>query len=193
MTGPPSVSGHSNMRPVSMPGLAPNAPNFDQRTLSMIDPNIAMRRTGSPMPNLSGGPYQQTAPGYAPSIAPSERSNAGLSSRYRPVSALPGDLNHHASPLQKSWNDENRPNSHLPMSKSTGSIPKSTSFATVTVRPDSQSSQAGPGIRKVQNASDDEDDEEAWADMMKKRDKKKSSWKLKRGTSSFGDLLSVVH
>ncbi|KAJ5658153.1 uncharacterized protein N7484_001802 [Penicillium longicatenatum] len=193
MTGPPSISGHSNMRPVSMPGLTPNAPNFDQRTLSMIDPNIAMRRTGSPMPNLSGGSYQQHSPGYAPSIAPSERSNAGLSSRYRPVSALPGDLNHHASPLHKSWNDENRPNAHLPMSKSTGSIPKSISIATVTVRPESQSSQAGPGIRKVQNASDDEDDDEAWADMMKKRDKKKSSWKLKRGTSSFGDLLSVVH
>ncbi|KAJ5806220.1 uncharacterized protein N7503_003822 [Penicillium pulvis] len=193
MAGSPSISGHSNMRPVSMPGLAPNAPNFDQRTLSMIDPNIAMRRTGSPMPNLSGGPYHQTSPGYAPSIAPSERSNAGLSSRYRPVSALPGDLNHHASPLQKSWNDENRPNSHLPMSKSTGSLPKTTSIATVTIRPDSQSSQAGPGIRKVQNASDDEDDDEAWADMMKKRDKKKSSWKMKRGTSSFGDLLSVVH
>ncbi|KAJ6109666.1 hypothetical protein N7486_001901 [Penicillium sp. IBT 16267x] len=193
MAGPPSVSVHSNMRPVFMSGLTPNAPNFDQRTLSMIDPNIAMRRSCSPMPNLSGGSYQQNSPGYAPSIAPSERSNAGLSSRYRPVSALPGDLNHHVSPLHKSWNDENRPGSHLPISKSPGSIPKSASMATLTVRPGSQAIQAGPGIRKVQNASDDEDDDEAWADMMKKRDKKKSSWKLKRGTSSFGDLLSAVH
>ncbi|KAJ5088219.1 hypothetical protein N7456_011835 [Penicillium angulare] len=193
MPGPGSVSGNSNMRPVSMPGLAPSTPNnYDQRPLSMLDPNIAVRRTGSPMPNIPGGSYSHNSPGYAPSIAPSERSNAGLAPRYRPVS-VQGDPAQHLSPMNRPYNDENRPHSHLSVSQTPGNIPKSTTLATVTVRPVSQASQAAPAVRKPYSGSDDENDDEAWADMMKRRDKKKSSWKLKRGTSSFGDLLGAVH
>ncbi|KAJ5286828.1 hypothetical protein N7478_002514 [Penicillium angulare] len=193
MAGPGSVSGNSNMRPVSMPGLAPSTPNnYDQRPLSMLDPNIAVRRTGSPMPNLPGGSYSHNSPGYAPSIAPSERSNAGMAPRYRPVS-VQGDPAQHLSPMNRAYTDENRPHSHLSISQTQGNIPKSTTLATVTVRPVSQASQAASAVRKPHNGSDDENDDEAWADMMKKRDKKKSSWKLKRGTSSFGDLLNAVH
>lgn len=196
MAGPPSVmGGMPGIRPNSMPGPQPGTqpgapPNFDQRTLSMLDPNISVRRTGSPMPNPSGQPLRADTVGYAPSIAPSERSNAGLASRYRPVSTMQNVGHHSPSPLNKGWNDENQapglavPRSHV-------HLPKSTSLATVTVRPVSRASQS-PAGRKPQHGSDDDDDE-GWAEMMKKREKKKSSWKLKRGTSSFGDLLGAVH
>jgi hypothetical protein len=190
MAGPPSVTG--GMRPVSMPGPVPSANNFDHRTLSMLDPNVAMRRTGSPMPHLSGPPFQPQGSGYASSIAPSERSNAGLAPRYRPVSVMQGEGPQHApSHLYQAWADENqRP--RLFVSQPQPHLPKSSSLATVTVRPVSPGSHSAAG-RKPQNTSDDDDDDEAWAEMMKKRDKKKNSWKLKRGTSSFGDLLSAVH
>jgi hypothetical protein len=174
-----------------MPGPAPGgSSNFDRRTLGVIDANVAMRRTGSPMPNLSGPPFQPPNPGYASSIAPSERSNAGLASRYRPVSVMPGD-NANAPSHLKVWNDENqRPG--LQTSQSQPHLPKSSSIATVTVRPVSPGH--SPAGRKAQNTSDDDDDDdEAWTEMMKKRDKKKNNWKLKRGTSSIGDLLSAVH
>ncbi|KAJ5166601.1 uncharacterized protein N7482_005382 [Penicillium canariense] len=191
--GPPSVmAGNFNMRPVSMQG-PPGAvtPNIDQRTLSLLDPNIAARR-GSPMPNLPGGPpFRPHNAGYAASIAPSERSNAGLASRYRPISVMGGEPGH-APPLNKPWNDENQHPSSLSVSQSHKNLPKSSSLATVTVRPVSRTSQS-PAGRKPRNASDEEDEDEGWAELMKKRDKKKSNWKLKRGTSSFGDLLSAVH
>lgn len=194
MTGPtpvaPSVmGGHPGMRPVSMAGnQAGVPPTVHQRTLSMLDPNISVRRTGSPMPNLSGPPLRPHTAGYAPSIAPSERSNAGLAPRYRPISMMPGEHGQHApSPLHKGWNDENKPPGLPPH----GHLPKSTTMATVTVRPVSPTSQSQNS--KPQRGSDVEDDDQGWAEMMKKRDKKKSNWKLKRGTSSFGDLLGAVH
>ncbi|KAJ5127438.1 hypothetical protein N7448_008217 [Penicillium atrosanguineum] len=188
MAGPPSMGGTPSImggRPVSMPGPAPGAnPNFDHRALSMLDTNVAVRRTGSPMPNLSGPPFQPPNPGYASSIAPSERSNAGLASRYRPVSVMPGEGANAPSHLN-TYADENQ-RAGLQTSQSQPHLPKSSSLATVTVHP------VSPGGRKVQN-TDDDDDDEAWAEMMKKRDKKKSSWKMKRGNSSLGDLLSAVH
>lgn len=196
MTGPPSMSGNSTMRPMSMPAAsvlnAPPSlsPQIDQRTLSMLDPNIATRRTGSPMPNLSGNAFRPQT-GYASSIAPSERSNAGLAPRYRPVSVMQAESNYAtASPTNKPFGDENL---HPSMATPHAHIPKS-HLATVTVRPMSRNSRPGTGLGGRKPGSDEEeDDDEAWADMMKKRDKKKSNWKLKRATSSFGDLLSAVH
>lgn len=88
-----------------------------------------------------------------------------------------------ASSTNKPFGDEN----HNPIAQS--HIPKS-HLATVTVRPVSRST--GTENRKP-GSDEEEDDDEAWADMAKKREKKKSSWKMKRGTSSFGDLLSAVH
>ncbi|KAJ5392256.1 hypothetical protein N7509_007746 [Penicillium cosmopolitanum] len=66
-------------------------------------------------------------------------------------------------------------------------------MATVTVRPVSQTGQSPSGRHQAQSGSGDDDEDEGWADMMKKRDKKKNSWKMKRTTSSFGDLLGAVH
>lgn len=185
MLGAPSMAGgNPNMRSMSMHAATAPPPHGDQRTLSMLDPNI-MRRNGSPMPPLSGNGFRPNTPGYAPSIAPSDRTNMGMASRYRPVSTMQ-DEGHPGASMSKPWNDENHPISSQPRSP----LPKSTSMATVTVRPDSR---LGAGSKEPPAASDEEDDDQGWAEMMKKRDKKKSSWKMKRGTSSFGDLLSVVH
>ncbi|KAJ6139424.1 hypothetical protein N7471_005910 [Penicillium samsonianum] len=192
IAGPQSMGGNPNLRPMSMPAtsflnMPPSLPpHIDQRTMSMLDPNISTRRTGSPMPNLSGTPFRPNT-GYAASIAPSERSTAGMAPRYRPVSVMPPESNYAvASSTNKPFGDENQhPSMPVPQSH----IPKS-HLATVTVRPVSRST--GVENRKP-GSDDDEDDDEAWADMVKKREKKKSSWKMKRATSSFGDLLSVVH
>lgn len=178
MPPPPSMSGaNPNMRPTSAaPGVSSQ---YDQRTLSMLDSNLSSRHTVAPMlrPNTAAG-------GYAPSIAPSERSNAGMASRYRPVSVMHGDPGH----MTTGWNDENKATT-MPQSQ----LPKSTSVATITIRPVSTDRRSASGGKKARAGSDDEDDDEAWAEMMKKRDKKKSSWKMKRATSSIGDLLSAVH
>ncbi|KAJ6145284.1 hypothetical protein N7470_009179 [Penicillium chermesinum] len=194
MMGPPSIAPSAGMRPVSMPGYPGNQPARDQRTLSVIDPNIAMRRTGSPMPNLQGASTNfRPSTGYAPSIAPSERSNVGLASRYRPVSVMQGEAGYsHTSPSNKSWNDENRLHPNIPTSQSHGSLGKNTTIATVTVRPVSRSSQV-PSVGPRAPAGSDDDDDEAWAEMMKKRDKKKSGWKLKKGNPPLGDILGAVH
>ncbi|KGO77506.1 hypothetical protein PITC_037500 [Penicillium italicum] len=189
--GPQSMAGNPNFRPMSMtassvPNVPPSLPHIDQRTMSMLDPNISTRRTGSPMPNLSGTPFRPST-GYAASIAPSERSTVGMAPRYRPVSTMPAESNYAvASSTNRPFGDENHnPSMPLPQSH----IPKS-HLATVTVRPVSQSN----GVENRKPSSEgEEDDDEAWADMVKKREKKKSSWKMKRGTSSFGDLLSAVH
>ncbi|KAJ5617145.1 hypothetical protein N7537_002259 [Penicillium hordei] len=191
ISGPQSIAGNPNLRPMSMPAtsvlnMPPSLPNIDQRTMSMLDPNISTRRTGSPMPNLSGTPFRPST-GYAASIAPSERSNVGMAPRYRPVSIMPSESNYAvASSTNKPFGDENHnPSMPLPQSH----IPKS-HLATVTVRPVSRSNDLE---NKKPAPEDEEDDDEAWADMVKKREKKKSNWKMKRGTSSFGDLLSAVH
>ncbi|KAI2730930.1 hypothetical protein CBS147339_386 [Penicillium roqueforti] len=188
ISGPQSMAGNPNFRPMSMPAtsflnMPPSLPpQVDQRTMSMLDPNVSARRTGSPMPNLSGNSFRPNT-GYAASIAPSERSTAGMAPRYRPVSVMQPESNYAvASPTNKPFGDENH-NPSMPMPQS--HIPKS-HLATVTVRPVSRENQK-PG------SEDEDDDDEAWADMAKKREKKKSSWKMKRGTSSFGDLLSAVH
>ena len=165
-------------------------PQGHQRALSMLDPNASPRLNGTPMTYASGGVNRPGTPagqGYAPSIAPSERTNIGVAPRYRPVSALQPDQGPFlALPMPKPWNDENQ--------RSSISLTKP-STPTVVVRPISSSgaSVTAGKPRKTAIADDDNDDDEGWAEMMKKREKKKSSWKTKRETSNLGDLLNAVH
>lgn len=185
-------------RPSSMPsavGAFNSAPpNYggNQRTLSMLDPNVSSRLNSPAGPFVSGGirPGTPNGAGYAPSLAPSERSNVGLAPRYRPVSTLPAEAESTSFlPPSKPWNDENRRATYLAPSANTA--PSSTA-----IRP---ASSYGPTLmaRSKLNSDaqpDDEDDDEGWAEMMKKREKKRNNWKVKKETSSFGeDLLSAVH
>lgn len=164
----PSPNGHmSQSSPGSLPNLRPTSPLVrpssaqQQRAMSTLDPNAA--------PWMQNGHSSMYAPsmlnhgGYAPSIAPSERSNIGLPGRYRPVSQAPvADNKSRASTMSgalSGWESKN-------------------STATIKV------------VKKAGNVSD-EDDEEGWEEMAKKREKKKSKWRSKKGDSTNGlkDML----
>ena len=117
---------------------------------------------------MMSGALGGSGPGYTPSIAPSERSNVGMPSRYRPVSIAPSD--EHAprgasrtstltSGMLLSGDRQSklslRPVAHTPPKKSTGS---------------------------------DDDDEEGWEEMKKKREKKKSTWRLRKKQDEHAGL-----
>ena len=114
--------------------------------------------------------------GYAPSIAPSERNTIGMASRYRPVAIVA---------------ESNKPNDDRASTFTSGAYQRwtqnndqgrlSPSNTNTTVRPPSDSA-LGPKPVKP----DDEDDDQGWADMKKKRDKKKGMWKMKRSEKSAG-------
>ena len=127
----------------------------------------AQQRAMSMMPTMSQWPGQtqrnSVAPsimmggqGYAPSIAPSERSNVGMPTRYRPVSI---------APIDEQPRPSSRASTMLQPSDSNRKSTMSSNLRAVQLR------------RKV--ASDDDDDE-GWEEMKKKRESKKSSWKLKK-------------
>ncbi|OKL61258.1 hypothetical protein UA08_03919 [Talaromyces atroroseus] len=197
----PTMTGARPLSTASSFHLPSNPPQVDQRTLSMLDPNMSRwnlnNRPASIHPDAMGRPM--TPQGYTPSIAPSERSNVGLASRYRPVSVVGQDSQiPRTSTLTstlKPWNENQRPKSAAMPSHSQLANRKSTSLATVTVRSISAPSQetlTGKQNPKGAAALDDDDDDEGWADMMKNREKKKSNWKLKKETSALGDLLHMV-
>ncbi|PGH05866.1 hypothetical protein AJ79_06708 [Helicocarpus griseus UAMH5409] len=195
--GPPTP----NHRPVSMVSNGTNAHNYgppqvDHRTLSLLDPKWNTRQ--------SFIPPQDFGPGYATSVAPSERSNVGTASRYRPVSTVPQDTMARSSTFTSTtlrpWNEEPRKmslNSNVPASPF--HLPRP-SLGGQSVRPGSglraatDSSLMGGRATPVPNrmaatTADDEDEDEGWAEMMKNREKKKSSWKFKKTSSSLGDLF----
>ncbi|KAI1422647.1 hypothetical protein F5Y12DRAFT_786580 [Xylaria sp. FL1777] len=70
-------------------GLSLDVPQVgpQMRTMSMVQPSSASWVQQPPQPNYVPSIHIQGG-GYAPSIAPSERSNIGLPGRYRPVSSM---------------------------------------------------------------------------------------------------------
>ncbi|KAL4751900.1 hypothetical protein BDW72DRAFT_83437 [Aspergillus terricola var. indicus] len=197
----PSFPGNTNSRPSSMPsvgGAFNNAPSSygggNQRTLSMLDPNVSSRLNSPAGLYVPGGNRPETpgGAGYAPSLAPSERSNVGLAPRYRPVSTLPAEAESGSFlPPSKPRNDENRRATYLGPSANTN--PSNT-----TIRPLSSYGKTltVPSRLSSHNAAqpDEDDDDEGWAEMMKKREKKRTNWKVKKESSNFGeDLLNAVH
>ncbi|KAI1631067.1 hypothetical protein F4809DRAFT_194748 [Biscogniauxia mediterranea] len=137
-------------------------PHFDsQRTMSLVQPSssswLQQPSQGNYTPSIraQGG-------GYAPSIAPSERSNIGLPGRYRPVSSvLPSDPTGRTSTMS-------------------GALPT----LHTKLQQHSKSSSGGKD-------DDDDDDEEGWEAMRAKREKKKSIWRSKKDFGSdIGALIS---
>ena len=83
-------------RPVShsAPGSPAAVPSIGPRAMSMMTPTAPPQwGRQSTAPSLMSGALQAgpPQPGYASSIAPSERSNVGMPSRYRPVTIPPID------------------------------------------------------------------------------------------------------
>lgn len=158
--GPPSQNGPlppmpalppmGNMGQVPLQGLRPGSANG--RIMSVVDPNAAPWQQQSFQRNTMYAPSIQ-AGGFAPSIAPSERSNVGLPGRYRPVSHHPAAENksrtNTMSGALENWTDAKQGSSTVKVVKKSGHV-------------------------------SDEDDEEGWEAMKQKREKKKSTWKLKR-------------
>ena len=168
-----------------MPMPEVGSPRPDQRTMSSLTPGMAPWNRPLSFAPTTQALVPGNGPGYAPSIAPSERSNVGLARRYRPVSIAPVDGAHSTSK-------------------------RSSTFTSATVQPSWMNGVAGrrsPGvlssIRSVGDrsltdekpnakaAADDDDDEQGWAEMKKKKDKKRSTWKTKRAQTQGPGLADL--
>lgn len=187
--GNPDMMRHSFVDNGSVMDLPmPGRPDHT-RTMSLVQPSSASWVQPPPMPTgyapsiriqgINGG-------AYAPSIAPSERSNIGLPGRYRPVSQMPGAPVDPQLHMRKSstmsgalgaqgWDHTRKSSSKSPTSP-LGSI--------------AGYNQQAP-VKKV--AEDDDDDEQAWEAMKEKREKKKGLWKSKGKKGGFGaDLAALI-
>ncbi|CAK7210782.1 hypothetical protein SCUCBS95973_000905 [Sporothrix curviconia] len=197
------VARHSFMDNGSVMDMQLPRLDMHTRTMSMVQPSSASWMQQPQMTGYAPSIRVQGANGYAPSIAPSERSNIGLPGRYRPVSQMPAGPA--PSELRKS----------MTMSSVLGSaVGDSQTSATTTPRPNTSGSMSpnennlntrGPSptgwdlsrkqkspspLNKAAKAVDDDDDEEGWAAMKAKRDKKRSLWKSKKTLSS--ELSSLI-
>ncbi|KAK4561012.1 hypothetical protein LTR86_004967 [Recurvomyces mirabilis] len=176
-------------RPMSMashtPSYQPTSLANTGRANTMMGPPPSWNyqqnglRPGSAMPASTYAPSGYNVggpgPGYTPSIAPSERSNVGMPSRYRPVNTAvdpaTGRSNSMTSSmtLQGFTNQQRRPESRQGQLKSTIRIidkPK-----------------GSPKVN-TQAVNGDEEEDDGWADMAKKRKEKKFSWRRKDNTAS---------
>ncbi|KAI9818172.1 MAG: hypothetical protein M1827_000797 [Pycnora praestabilis] len=163
-------------RPVTMgSNSAPTTygtPHVHQRTMSMLDPGMSQRN----QQNFSGSSYASSnhlqAPGnqaYAASIAPSERSNIGMPPRYRPVSIAP--------------------NAEINNKSSRASTLTAGTMQTLNEVRGGAAMNKAIDPRRANGTGSDDDDEEGWERMKEKRDRKKSTWKLKRGSSGLQDMF----
>ncbi|PMD40040.1 hypothetical protein L207DRAFT_36924 [Hyaloscypha variabilis F] len=160
--GPPVQSGHQSHNSL---GEIPRPASVQQirpgavhqRAMTMLEPNAVPWMNRNSMYT----PSIHGNGGYTPSIAPSERSNVGMPGRYRPVSQAP-PLTH-----------QNKFRTSTMMSGGLGGWQGKQALA--TIRP----------VKKSGNPSD-EDDEEGWEEMAKKREKKKSSWRTKKDKDPNG-------
>lgn len=162
-SAPPTPPRHGSpqLRPQSAPLQNLAGPGHLPRAMSTLTPSMSGWNYSSPaVPQI----HQTGASVYAPSIAPSERSNIGLASRYRPVSTATQE------PESSNW------------------AKRASTFTTSTFRPwanensQNHSKLATTTVRPIQHA-DDEDDEQGWAEMKARKEKKQKSWKLRRGNT----------
>lgn len=150
-----------------------------------VRPNSAMPATYAPSGYNVGGP----GPGYTPSIAPTERSNVGMPSRYRPVETNGNDNAGRSQSMTSSMtlqafgNNANR----QPSPESRPQTAHENKARSSTVRLIDKPKGA-PKV-SAKPVADDED-EDGWAEMKKKReDKKRFRFGKKSHTeSNLGDL-----
>ncbi|KAI7223538.1 hypothetical protein KC333_g422 [Hortaea werneckii] len=184
-------------RPMSIanqsPGFPGGMPNQGRAMTMMAPPpqwdaNQGQRRPSSAMPgafghdqNNLGGP----GPGYTPSIAPSERSNIGLPNRYRPVqtngdAGTPRSHSMTSSMTLQAFTNHQRPESRQEQQRNTiRVVDKPKGSAKISAR------QIGP----------EEDEDDGWAEMAKKRSEKKFGWRRKDKKASQNEpaLSDMYH
>lgn len=148
------------------------------RSMSMVQPSSASwiqpLQIGS---GVTPSIRLQGTNGYAPSIAPSERSNIGMPGRYRPVSHMPS----------ASMSGDMRKPMTMSGALSAGVADALASEGTIpgTASPggwDQSRKQTNRSpLNNSENANgEDDDDEMGWAEMQAKREQKLSMWKLKK-------------
>lgn len=164
MAGPPMSDFSARHSMVGDQSLAePRRMDAGMRTMSMVQPSSA---SFMQQPGYAGSIHGGPAPGYTPSIAPSERSNIGLPGRYRPVSQSP------AMAMPAQHQRANTMSGGLSVARWDETKRKSTMNV----------------VTKASEGSDD-DEQEGWEAMKAKREKKKTIWKSKK---SFGSDLSAM-
>ena len=147
-------------------------------------PNSAMPTTYAP----SGMNTNHDGPGaaYSPSIAPSERSNIGMPSRYRPV-----NMGNDGTGRSQTMTSANTLSVYGNLNVPTNGMarPQSQHQNKSTVKLVDQTKSLPKVPRKPVPA--DEDEDEGWAEMTKKRDDKKRfrfGRKDKKEETSLGEL-----
>lgn len=142
---------------VGDPMMEPRRMDYGMRTMSMVQPPSA------PMVPQAGyaGSIMGGGGGYAPSMAPSERSNVGLPNRYRPVSQAA------AGPAID----------HMRANSLSGAFPS----MGVGMGEHTRNKSSMNIMNKSASPSDD-DDEEGWEAMKAKREKKRSLWRSRKGS-----------
>lgn len=145
----------------------PASAQMHQRSKTMMNQNSApwLNRASTYAPSMYGGNN------YAPSIAPSERSTVGLPGRYRSVSQAPlkNDNGTRAPSIcgaLQSWEDKN------------------TNRTSTTIR----------AVKTKMDHVSDEDEDEAWEKLTKKKKEKKSVWRTKkeRDPSGLKEMLNFL-
>lgn len=167
LSAPGQISRPTSMDSQSASGSQGLGQQGQQRAMSMmgsINGSLWPSKANQRMTMISGSSMGNQ--GYAPSIAPSERSNIGMPSRYRPVSIAPADEAPRSRLRESSFISGP---SHLDSKDRRGSL------MTTSIRP----VQKSPSPPKLSTVSDDDDDE-GWEQMKQKREQKKSSWKSKK-------------
>ncbi|SMQ52619.1 unnamed protein product [Zymoseptoria tritici ST99CH_1A5] len=159
-------------------------------------PNSVMPQFGnSHAPSVAGlaVPGSQPGQGYTPSIAPSERSNVGRASRYRPVSQF-DDLSGRTQSMTSSHTLQ-----AFTRQQSSQNVPGTTFNGTTVQTPKStirviDKAKGAPKTALGGKQVLDEDEDDGWAEMKKKReDKKKSKWTLgRKGKNSAAEEQAAL-
>lgn len=135
------------------------------RAMSMLSPAMAgqwaqpgHRQSFAPslMPSVMNGALAPPQ-GYSPSIAPSERSNVGQPSRYRPVSMAPVDEASERGSRASTMSSATALNGHKQAT-----------------------------VKAVKSAGSDDDDEQGWEEMRRRKEQKKGVWKGQKRDEGMG-------
>lgn len=146
------------------------------------------------IPNYAGSVYGMNVgpngpgQGYTPSIAPSERSNIGMPSRYRPVSVMDGFESQTEVGAPNRTTPSPGPSPLAAMNGNVTNQPKNTIRVIDKPKgaPRTMSSLFGRAPKPVE----DDDDEEGWAEMARKKQemKKKRATKNASNEPALSDL-----